>query len=244
MIALMDHFHPPLSEQRHWESFHSRWASAIADDLNDELLPSDYFAEVQVHVGSRVEIDVGTFDADSQAEAEGSVGTQTATLAAKTWTPTKPLLEMPAIFPDSLEVLVFSRETGPSLVGAVELVSPGNKDRAEERRAFAAKCASYLHQGVGLAVVDIVTNRHANLHNELVELLETGDEYLLSPDLLYSTAYRPRRDASQELIQIWAEELSIGQDLPTMPLALDKGIVVPLNLAATYSEACQRSRLA
>ena len=30
-MPLLDHFHPPLSERRHWEAFHSRWAGAIAD---------------------------------------------------------------------------------------------------------------------------------------------------------------------------------------------------------------------
>ena len=65
LVQFLDHFHPPLSTVRHWESFHARWASAIADVLNDALLPTEYFAEVQVHVGSRVEVDVGTFAAVS-----------------------------------------------------------------------------------------------------------------------------------------------------------------------------------
>ena len=47
---------------------------------------------------------------------------------------------------------------GATLVGAIELVSPGNKDRAEAHRAFAAKCASYLHEGIGLVIIDVVTS--------------------------------------------------------------------------------------
>ena len=46
---------------------------------------------------------------------------------------------MPAVFPDEIEVLVIHRSGGPTLVGAIELVSPANKDRPETRRAFAAK---------------------------------------------------------------------------------------------------------
>ena len=41
LMQLLDHFHPPLSMVRHWESFHARWAAAIADVLNDELLPTE-----------------------------------------------------------------------------------------------------------------------------------------------------------------------------------------------------------
>jgi hypothetical protein len=56
-------FHPPLSRARHWEALHARWAAAIADALNDDLLPEGYFAEAPVHAG-RVEVDVATFAAE------------------------------------------------------------------------------------------------------------------------------------------------------------------------------------
>ena len=80
-MQLFDHFHPPLSTVRHWESFHARWAAAIADVLNDALLPGEYFAEVQVHVGSRVEVDVGTFEyASTLIDYAHRASTATATL--------------------------------------------------------------------------------------------------------------------------------------------------------------------
>src|SRR5207253_8322791 len=116
----------------------------------------------------------------------------TATMPTNAWAPSVPDLLLPAVFPDSIEILVFSGEAGPTLVAAVELVSPGNKDRDETRRAFAAKCASYLQQGVGLVVVDIVTSRHANLHDDLVDLLGQSDEFAFpAATPLYATAYRP-----------------------------------------------------
>jgi hypothetical protein len=136
-----------------------------------------------------------------------------------------------------------SSEAGPTLVAAVELVSPGNKDRPEVRNAFAAKCASYLQQGVGLQIVDIVTSRSANLHNELVRLLGLGPEYLLPPEPLYAAAYRPVRQPAVEQIDVWYELLHVGDALPELPLAIDKGICIPLNLEATYREACSRLRL-
>ena len=33
-MALLDHFHPPLSQRRHWDSFHGAWAEAIALELS------------------------------------------------------------------------------------------------------------------------------------------------------------------------------------------------------------------
>lgn len=241
-MPLLDHFHPPLSSVRHWESFHARWASAIADALNNDLLPEDYYAEEQVHVGSRVEVDVATFE-ERSAGPGGAGKSAAATLPARVWTPPQARMVMPAIFPDSLEVLVVNKEAGPTLVAAVELVSPGNKDREDYRRAFAAKCAAYLQQGIGLMVIDIVTNRQANLHNELVQLLNTGGQCLLPADLLYATAYHPLRRLDLEQIEIWTEELAVGRSLPLLPLPLDKGQFIPLDLEGTYAEACRTRRL-
>ncbi len=243
-MQLLDHFHPPLSTLRHWESFHARWAASIADALNNDLLPAEYFAEVQAHVGSRVEVDVGTFEEPS-AQAEDTSGdtTATATLAAPPWAPPEPAMHMPAVFPDSLEVLVFHTETGPTLVAAIELISPGNKDRESHRRAFAAKCSSYLQQGIGLIIIDIVTNRQANLHNALVRMLDAGESFLLSDEQLYATAYRPGRRADADAIDVWPRALAVGRELPLIPLPIGAQLILPLNLHTTYAETCQRSRL-
>src|SRR5438270_549361 len=79
-----------------------------------------------------------------------------------------------------------------SRVGAIELISPSNKDRPVERQAFAAKCASYLHEGISVVLIDIITNRRANLHNEILNLLEESDAARLPSEVeLYAAAYRP-----------------------------------------------------
>ncbi len=150
---------------------------------------------------------------------------------------------MPMVFPDSIETLVYSSEAGPRLVAAVELVSPANKDRPETRRAFAAKCATYLQDGVGMIVVDIVTDRRANPHNALVEMMGVGPAYLLPDGELYAAAYRPVRQPNVERIDVWSETLVVGRSLPILPLSLDKLICLPLDLETPYDEACRRLRI-
>src|ERR1700722_16359669 len=108
-MPLLDHFHAPLAPRRHWESFHVNWAGAMADALNERLLPEGYFAEEHAHPASRVEIDVATF-ADVGAAAPRDGGT--AILPPRVWTPPVPPLVVPAAFPDAFEVLVFESEGG------------------------------------------------------------------------------------------------------------------------------------
>jgi Protein of unknown function (DUF4058) len=239
-VPLLDHFHPPLAPTRHWESFHVNWAGAIADALNESLLPEGYFAEEHAQIGARVEIDVATFRGPETSPHPAGA---TATLPRRVWVPPAPTIVVPAAFPDSFQVLIFENEGGGRLVAAIELVSPGNKDRTAERQAFAIKCASYLCRGIGLIVIDIVTSRRANLHDEIMRLL--GHETPLPPDAaLYAVAYRPIVRDSQEQIEIWPSHLEIGRSLPVLPLALNAELALPIDLETTYTAACQRRRLA
>jgi uncharacterized protein DUF4058 len=240
-MPLLDHFHSPLAPRRDWESFHVNWAGAIADALNEHLLPEGYFAEEHAQIGARVEIDVATFD-DSRSPAPG--GGPITTLPARVWSPPAATMVIPAAFPDRFEVLVFESEGGAQLVAAIELVSPANKDRDAHRQAFAIKCASYLGQGISVIVIDIVTSRQANLHNEMMRLLEHGEAFALpSGVVLYAVAYRPLVRAGNEQIEAWPTTLAVGEPLPVLPLALNADVSLPLDLEATYTVACQRRRL-
>ena len=243
-MPLLDHFHPPLHPIHNWEAVHSRWASAIADALNEDLLPPEYFAEPETRGRGRVEIDVATFE-QPQHSAIQQVGTGTALLSAPTWAPAAAAMVMPAVFPGEFRVQIFRGQGGATLVGAVELVSPANKDRADQRTAFATKCASYLYEGVSLILVDVVTNRHVNLHNELVGLMQHNRRFDYGDDKsLYAAAYRPVRRDEAEQIDVWPATLALGELLPTLPLYLTGELCVPVDLEATYSEACRRLRLA
>jgi hypothetical protein len=219
---------------------------AISDSLNRKL-PQGYFAEMHVHAGGRPNIEIGLSDGSAAPFPIGSLIDQkgdVATLEAPVWAPPKPAISMPAIFPDSVEVLVYNSESGATLVAAVELVSPGNKDRPEARSGFAAKCATYLQQGVGLIIVDVVTTRSTNLHDDLIELLMVGPKFKIPFEGLYATAYRPVRRPTDEHIDVWPAGIRVGERLPLLPLSLDRGICLPLDLEPPYVEACERSRLA
>jgi len=242
-MPLLDHFHPPLSAERRWESFHSNWATRIADALTERWLPPDYIAEEHAHLGPSVEIDVATFAREGAGTAEQEGGT-VATVGPRVWSPPAADAVIPSVFPDTFEVRVLSTDTGPKLVAAIELVSPGNKDRPTERRAFATKVASYLYQGISVVVVDIVTNRRANLHNEVLRVMEAAEALRLPAETtLYAVAYRPLRRGPGDEVDLWRSPLTLGGPLPTLPLGLRADLVIPVDFEATYAEACRRKRL-
>ncbi len=238
-MPLLDHFHPPLSQRRRWESFHSAWAEALALQLNQHLLPPRYYAEVHVKVGARIEIDVGTFEEPgaSAPAAEGGVAV---------WAPPRPAARVPLQFgqPDLFEVQVLNDEEGPRVVAAIELVSPANKDRQAHRHMFAVKCGSYLQQGIGVLVVDVVTERSGNLHRQLLDLLEVNPTTPgQAADDLYAAAYRTVPAGERFDLEVWAEALALGADLPTLPLWISPEQSLPVDLEGTYRAACAARRI-
>src|SRR5262245_47692848 len=145
-MPLLDHFHPPLYPRWSYESFHSGWAWELAGQLNLRPLPPRFLAEANVHIGITVATDVGAFDRDEPVEGDGSDGT----VATAVWAPPQPPLVVPVDFSglEAFEVRVYDQERARTLVAAVELVSPRNKDRPDARRGFLDKCAAYLREGV------------------------------------------------------------------------------------------------
>jgi hypothetical protein len=240
-MPLRDHFGPPLSEQRSWEELHGAWPGSIVFRLNS-LLPPGYYCGPRVHLGSVVEIDVAAFEKDEPliAEAEGTAGG-----ISVAWVPAQPtgLLETDAPIPPEYEVRVYDERHGRRLVAAVEIVSPGNKDRPESRDAFVSKCHALLQQDVCVAIVDPVTERTVNLYADLAERIGAAPP-AVAKSPIYAVSCRGTKVRGRWRVEAWEHELAIGSPLPTLPLWLTDCLSVPLELESTYEDTCRGLRIA
>ncbi len=242
-MPLLDHFRPPLKHRLGWSSLHANLATRIADRLT-VLVPPEYTVEETIRLAGGIEIDIAASAGEVSAGGDAAGGAATAVQSAPAWSPPAAMATMPAVFPMTFEVLVFDMSGGRKLVAAVELVSPANKDRVEERRAFATKVASYLNAGVAVVVLDVVTTRRANLHNAIVRLMETGDEYeQTATNGLYAAAYQPVIRAGVSEIDLWFSPLRVGDELPTMPLRISHDLTLPVDFESAYMETCRKRRL-
>ena len=168
-------------------------------------------------------------------------------VATATWAPPRPTFDVVTDLPDqdAYEVRVYDTKRHRRLVAAVEIVSPANKDRPENRRAFVTKCAALLQQRVSVAIVDLVTTRQFNLYGDLLELIGQTDPALApEPPSLYAAACRWTHPDEAWHFQAWTHALALGQPLPTLPLWLADDFAVPLELEASYEETCRILRLA
>ena len=236
-MPLFDHFHKPLSIRHPWTSVHSAWANAIVQQLNQDLLPSRYYALPTTQIGGRFEIDVATVDDEAGFASAPTGGTAV-------WAPTKPAVIMPVDFADLdvFEVQVLDEESG-QIVAAIELVSPANKDRATAREAFTYKCAALLQRSVSVMIVDVVTERKANLAVELARLLHSDVQSQFGKSELYAVACRVAGANAGTQLEMWPELLQIGRELPTLPLWIGPEFSLPLDLEESYTAACGTLRL-
>jgi hypothetical protein len=252
-MPLFDHFHRPLSAIQVWESFHTQWGSCIAADLNRRL-PRRFVASSPTHLGPFAAADVGERELFLETGSEPLNGTPASSsndeggvavaVEPVVYSPPDTELVMPVAFPVEYTVEIRDTDRASRVVAVIELVSPANKKEAHRREQFAGKCLSYLAKGLGLVIIDIVTERLWNLHNQLVRLAGHDLKLLMAGDPpLYVTTYRPVHRNKADVIDLWLWPLTIGAMLPGVPLALKGFGCVKLELETTYSEACERSRI-
>lgn len=239
-MPLLDHFHLPGRKENQWGGFHSFWASAIVRQLNLEVLPERFVATPNVKLSVFVESDVGTLENLEAIEANGRGG---AAVAQAVYAPRKPTLAMSVDWSDLdlFEVEIYQQEGGSKLVAAIELVSPANKDRSSNRQAFVRKCATFLQEGVAVTVVDVVTSRRANLHQDLLDLL--GNRHDAIPQALCAVSYRTIKRKRKTRLEVWSEELAVGESLPTLPLWIAPDCAVALDLEESYVTTCESLRI-
>lgn len=226
-MPLLDHFREPWLDAAPWESVGSLWVANVTRWLNRTLPKSDFRAFAQIHLGHMVEADVAEFE---HLDRSSNGDTQLATLPA-------PVLTYDPEFPDEFEVRIQSIRDGMKLVAVIEFISPSNKDREEARQKFLSKCVGFLQIGIGLVIVDTITNRHANFHNELLGLTSRRRLTRLADTPTYVASYRPYGFGSVESLDVWPYPAVVGQPIPAVPMPLRNGPELMLDLESTYMQS-------
>jgi len=245
-MSLRDHFHPPTSLRSSWEGLHGMWPATMVQRLSRSL-PDGFTAEPRVHLGSYYEMDVSAYEDDEPKRFGWESADTSGGVAMATWAPPEPTLTIDGDLREEYEyeVLIYDQSGGRTLVAAVEIVSPANKDRPESRRAFITKCAALVQQRVCVSIVDLVTTRHFNLFSALLGLIEPNRSgWDAEPPAIYAATCRTRQAEHVARREIWAYTLAVGKPLPRLPIWLAEDSAVALDLEGSYEDACRALRIA
>jgi hypothetical protein len=216
-----------------WEGVHLFWMTGLARWLKGKLPPS-YRAYIGaspmlgVDIAAKPDVSV-----QSTISGESRNGPQSSAIAT-----------VETMHPD-IEVAVATLAEEHSvqiehegrLISAIEIVSPRNKDRPESRAHYGSRYLGYLQNGVHLMLIDVHPRPigfsfAALLGNEL-QLPATT---LSAPQAL---SYRVGEPAAQggRLLGVWQRPLTVGDKLPSLPLALHGQELIVVDLDSTYDGA-------
>jgi hypothetical protein len=192
--------------------FHQSWTVLLAEGLNGGLLPTGYFALVEPN--NEVEVARTSLRARHFNQV-----TEAASYAAKA-------------------NRVGVRNTLGELVAVIEIVSPGNKDRAHSIQAFVAKTLDFLSRGIHVLVIDLFppSPRDPNgIHRVIWDEVRDNDytQPADKPLTLVSYVVEPSYTA-------YLDPAAVGDLLLAMPIFLDQHTYVQAPLEETYMRTWEK----
>ena len=215
-----------------YHNFHQSWTVQLNHALNAKRLPPGYFAMTDQRVAG--EPDVVTLHSNAilgpgsptsgglaVAERPPKVRTVRAETDAGTYA-------------RRANRIVIKHKKG-QVVAIIEIVSPGNKDRAQSVNQFVEKVRDFLRKGIHVLFVDPFPPGVHDPHGLHVAVwavwTDTPDERPADKPLT-AVSY----DAGNPFLA-YLEPLAPGDPLPEMPLFLEPGIYIPCPLEESYTAA-------
>ena len=224
-----------------YHGFHTLWIAELTRVLNNDLLPSPYYAEPE-QVAGETGPDVLTLEAssddwelDSPVESgdTGSVATLADIKPNVTLTQTASEAE---IYGRRRNRLAIRHSSGNTPIAYVELISSGNKSSRRAMERLLDKAVSVIDQGIHLTIVDPFppgTFDEHGIHGEIWNQIDPSSAFVF-PDgrHLTTVSYHAIRPSVA-----YVEPLGVSDALPQMPLFLSDQKYVNLPLESTYMAA-------
>jgi hypothetical protein len=142
-----------------------------------------------------------------------------------------------AIYRTRRRTLTIRHSSGHRIVAFLEILSPGNKDRAASVEQLVNKVDSALTQGVHVMVVDLFPPGRFDsegVHGAIWARFGTEEHVVPANGPLTLASYR-----AVVPVEAYIEHLAFGEALPEMPLFLDLDTYIGAPLESTYQTAFQ-----
>ena len=223
-----------------FHDFHGSWIIHIKEALNENLLPPEYYALSEQHLGAIVP-DVLTLSTvgDNRLPNVSDESSAKGGMVAVAEAPPKVELHMIAdeeqYYRLARRTLSIRHHTSRRLVAMIEIVSPGNKDRQRHLDDFVDKAIAALQHEVQLLIVDLFPPGNFDpqgVHGETWSDVGGNNFRLPQGKPLKLASY-----VAQQLPQAYVQPLAVGDELIDMPLFLEYDRYVPVPLGTTYAQA-------
>ena len=222
------------AERTEWEGVHIYWMGEIAQWLKSRL-PPGYRAIIGSSPFTRLGVSLGKPDVSL------TNGTKALPAMAPTVSPDSSEPDFETVVATLVEDHTLLVELNQRLVAAVEIISPGNKDRPERRDQNAARYLGYIRERVHLLLIDV----HARpLQFSFAQRID--DELHIEqavPSTPQATSYRvgPGAPLGGRFLSVWSRPFTIGASIPAIPIAISASDQITIDLESTYTEAARKA---
>lgn len=224
-----------------FHDFHLAWIAELRRAFNGGILPHGYYALAEQVAGGMIP-DVLTLQEQGPGGEEEpfpiSGGNGSGMLAVAEAPPRVSVtdsIDETVLLATRQRRLAIRHTTGDRIVAFLEIVPPGNKDRAGALNSFIEKAAAALESGCHLLVIDLFppgVHDPDGIHGALWERVG-GRTYEAPPSRpLTLAAY-----TAGPMVKSYVEPLAAGDSLIDMPLFLDAGHYINTPLEKTYLAA-------
>lgn len=219
-----------------FHGFHALWIADLNNALNGGLLPPDYYAFPEQHVGRQV-ADLVMLHAAVPTEIPPLPPSTGGVAVADAPPRVRHQAELAPSARARRRTLAIRHVSGHRLVAVIEIVSPANKDRVEHVDELAGKIDGLLSAGIHVLLVDPFPPGHHDPQGLDAIVRELCGEPEHTRDLpadepLAAVSYRAGLP-----IVVYLEYFAAGSELPDMPLFFQVERYINVPLEGTYQEA-------
>lgn len=217
-----------------FHAFHGAWITHLMGSLNGGVLPSGYYALSESHSSGLIPdvLTLGRPDAGPDPTAPSS---GIALADAPPRVGRRLVADPKAAYRARRRTLTIRHASGDRIVAFLEILSPGNKDRAANVQELVNKVDDALTQGIHVMVVDLFPPGRFDpegMHGAIWARYGTDDQAPAGDRPLTACSYRAVAPVEAYLVH-----LAVGEALPEMPMFLDARTYVNVPLEPTYLAA-------
>jgi len=219
-----------------FHDFHSAWIIHLKESLNEGLLPDGYYALAEQRARDRIPDVLTLLAPNAISVAPPPPRDRGVALAeAPPRVSRKLVADLAASYHTRRRTLTIRHVSGHGIVALLEIISPGNKDRASCVEDFVDKVDSALERGIHVLVADLFPPGRYNPQgfHGAIWMRYGAEEYVVPPDQpLTLASYR-----ADGVVEAYVEHLTVGDPLTDMPLFLDSDFYINIPLEVTYQAA-------
>jgi hypothetical protein len=220
-----------------FHDFHCSWIIHLKESLNEGLLPDGFYAMAEQHARDRIPDVLTLRTPDSESAPYSFPPDRGVALAdAPPRVSRRLVADLAFAYHTRRRTLTIRHVSDHRIVALIEVISPGNKDRASCVEDFAEKVDSALERGIHVLVADLFPPGEHNpqgIHGSIWLRYGAEDYVVPSAQSLTLVSYR----AGGVGIEAYVEHLMVGDPLAEMPMFLTSDFYINIPLEATYQVA-------